>query len=174
MSVDARAVGGDEVHTRSFHRFYREHIGRVTALAIALTADRAAGEDVAQEAFTRAFRDWASVGTYDDPGAWVRRVAINLSHSRWRKLRNESRALRRVGGSRDATITELQPAASELWRAVRQLPRRQAIAIALHYVDDLSVADIAALTGVSPGTTKSDLHRGRRRLTQLLEREDVG
>lgn len=156
---------------RSFRRFYDEHVRRVTALAVALSADPAVAEDIVQEAFLRAYRDWDRVQAYDDPGAWVRRVAANLSHSRWRRLRSEGRALVRLGPPRPAPAVELPTDGAAVWGAVRQLPRRQAVAIALHYVDDLPVAEVAAVMGISEGTAKAHLHRGRQRLADVLRDE---
>jgi RNA polymerase sigma-70 factor (ECF subfamily) len=57
---------------------------------------------------------------------------------------------------------------AEFWRAVRRLPRRQAQAVALHYLDDLSVADVAGILEISPDTVKVHLHRGRRALADAL------
>ncbi len=151
-----------------FRDMYDANVRPVMALAVALTGDRASAEDLVQEAFTRAYRDWERVGRYDRPGAWVRRVVINLSHSRWRRLRSEARALRRL----DPEVSvEMADPAPDVWAAVRRLPHRQAAAITLHYVEDLSVAQIAAVTGVAEGTTKSDLHRARTRLAEMLDQE---
>lgn len=154
----------------SFDAFYRSHGKRVTALAVALSGRRDAAEELVQEAFARAYRDWERIGSYDDPGAWVRRVTVNLSHSRWRKLRREATALARLRAAPPQQSGLTEPSA-ELWRAVRALPRRQAATVALHYVDDLSVARIAQLLGVAEGTTKSDLHRARTTLAERLEEQ---
>ena len=56
----------------------------MVALTWALSGNRWAAEDLAQEAFVRAHRDWNSVEQMDSPNAWVRRVAINLARSRFR------------------------------------------------------------------------------------------
>ena len=52
---------------------------------------------------------------------------------------------------------------------MRRLPRRQAQAIALHYLDDLSVADVATILEISPDTVKVHLHRGRPALADALD-----
>lgn len=157
----------------SFRSFYDDNVRRVHALAMALTADHATAEDVTQEAFARAFRDWDRIGIYDQPGAWVRRVAVNLTRSRWRKLRNEAVTLARIGPPRTQDPPPLPEADAEVWAAVRGLPRRQAAAIALHYIEDLPVTEIAQILGVAEGTTKSDLHRARARLAELLDNREV-
>ena len=73
----------------SFDAFYRIEYPRVVALTYAL-GGRAAAEDLAQEAFLRAHRDWERVGRMEAPRAWVRRVAVNLCRSRWRRIRSEA------------------------------------------------------------------------------------
>lgn len=153
-----------------FVAFYHQNVERVTALAVALAGRRDAAEELAQEAFTRAYRDWGRVGSYDEPAAWVRRVTINLSHSRWRKLKREAIANARSHAAVSPHL-ELTGSSAELWQAVRRLPRRQAATVALHYIDDLPVADIAQLLGVAEGTTKSDLHRARTQLAKGLQQE---
>ena len=70
------------------------------AVAWALTGNVWTAEEVAQDAFLRAHRDWERISGYDEPGAWVRRVAINLATSRLRRGLREVRALARLGGRR--------------------------------------------------------------------------
>ena len=160
-------IAGRDVDVSSFHSFYQDHARRVTALAIALSGDAAAGEDLAQEAFTRAYQRWDQVRTYDDPGAWVRRVTANLSHSRWRRVKTEARALARLDTA--DRHTELTEPATEVWRAVRRLPANEAAVVALFYVEDRSVADIARILEIPEGTAKSCLHRARQRLARMLK-----
>jgi len=75
--------------------------------AYALTGSWEAAEDATQEAFLRAHRDWERVGRYDQPGAWVRRVAANLAVSALRRRLAEAKALLRLGGT-----TAARPAAA--------------------------------------------------------------
>jgi len=148
--------------------FYRREYTRMVAIARALLRSGAAAEDVAQESFVAAHRHWPKIRGYEDPGAWVRRVLINRATSLQRRLGAEWRALNRLGGQAETTIPELSPPATEVWEEVRRLPRRQAQAIVLHYVDQLSVAEIGEVMGCSPGAVKSHLHRARARLGERL------
>lgn len=157
---------------RAFADFYATEARVVIGLAIALTGDAGEGEDVAQEAFTRAYRDWDRVGAYDNPGAWVRRVVANLTVSRWRRRRSERRALTRLRSRATAEPT-FEPVDHAFWAAVRSLPRDQALAVGLFYIEDRSVADIAACMDRPENTVKSLLHRARARLAELLEMEDL-
>lgn len=145
-----------------FGVFYRREYRGVATLTMVLVRDAAAAEDLAQEAFLRAHRDWHRIGRHERPDAWVRRVATNLAMSRFRKLRAEAKALLR---STDRPPDgEMNAEAAEFWAEVRRLPRRQAEAVALHYVEDRSVDDIAALLGVSAASVKTHLQRARRTL----------
>ena len=124
--------------------------------------------DLAQEAFATAYRRWSEIAGYDDPLAWVRKVMINNAMSRGRRLRREVMALARIGGRPRPATPEIDSADRELWRIVSTLPKQQAAAIALHYVDDLSVDAIADLLGCSAGTVKTHLSRGRHALASQL------
>ena len=70
-----------------FTAFYNATWGRTVACAYAIAGDLGAAEDLAQEAYTRAWSRWSTISAYDDPAAWVRRVATRLAVSRWRRSR---------------------------------------------------------------------------------------
>jgi len=83
----------------------------------------------------------------------------------------EARALARIAlGARPAVV---DPTAGdpEFWSAVRALPRRQAQVVALHYLEDLPVAEVAEILDVSPGSVKRHLHDGRRALARRLHED---
>ena len=153
----------------SFEAFYLREYRRVVELAYALSGSRSGAEDLAQEAFMAAHGRWAEVGGYERPGAWVRKVAANLASSALRRRLAEGRALLRLAGRREscrpAALTEPD---ADFWRAVRDLPRRQAQAIALFYLEDLPVAAIAEVLDCAEGTVKALLHLGRRTLAARL------
>lgn len=148
-----------------FEDFVRDARLRLTGLAYSLTGDRTIAEDIVQEALLSTHRSWTAV---EQPLAYARRAVTNLCASRVRRLGRERRALTRWFGQRSAVYTELEPADAEFWRAVGALPVRQREVIALHYVEDLSVVDIAAALEISPGTVKSTLHEARRSLAATL------
>ena len=107
-----------------FVRFFRAEYPAVVTLVYGLSGSRAAAEDVAQEAFLRAHRDWRRVEAMDSPEGWIRRVAINLATSRWRRLRAEASAFARL--SPPASFVPPDEASSVFWEEVRRLPSRQA------------------------------------------------
>jgi RNA polymerase sigma-70 factor (ECF subfamily) len=155
----------------SFETLYRENYAAVVALVYALSGTRAVAEDLAQEAFLRAHQDWAQVSKMDRPDGWVRRVALNLARSRLRRLRAETVARLKIGADAGASASALHRDELEseaFWSEVRRLPSRQAQAIALHYIEDLSVSEVAETLGVADGTVKALLHQGRQRLGRQL------
>jgi RNA polymerase sigma factor (sigma-70 family) len=152
----------------SFEAFYRREYRAVVALAYGLSGSRVAAEDLAQEAFLAAHRDWDRVGVFEHRGAWVRRVAINLAVSGSRTRLREARALVRLAGQRQLRVEPLPAADADFWRTVRGLPRRQAQAVALYYLEDLPVRQIAAILGCSEGAVKAHLFKGRRTLGRRL------
>lgn len=137
----------------------------------AITSNFDEAEDVVQEAFVRAAASGRRFLRVENPEAWLRTTAIHVHRSRWRKLRNGKRA-------RDRMVVPRDPAALEdhvaIISALRALPEAQRQVIALHYLADLPVHEIAEELGVPPGTVKSRLSRGRDALAALLAYSDEG
>ena len=149
-----------------FERFFEREKSRVLALALALSRLPFGAEDVVQEAFLRAYRDWERVGRYDNPGAWVRRVTMNLATSRFRRLRAEAKALSRL--STNSVADELALVDDSLWNEVRRLPRGQAKVVALIYVEDLTSEQAAEVLGIGASTVRKHLSRARRTLKERI------
>jgi len=139
----------------------------MVAIARALVRNAASAEDLTQESFVAAHRHWDRISGYDDPRAWLRRVLVNRATSFHRRRSVEWRALARIGIGPEAEVL-LSPPSMEVWDEVRQLPRRQAQVIVLHYVDQLTIDEIADVIGCSQGAVKSHLHRARARLSHRL------
>jgi len=149
-----------------FEALYRAERTSILAVAAALVGDWGVAEDVVQESFAEAYLQWKTVGRFDRPGAWVRRVAINKAISRLRRRGVETRVLGRVGLGAQATTDA--PADAELWETVRGLPRRQAQVVALTYIMDLTMTEVADVLGCSEGSVKTHLHRARERLAREM------
>ncbi len=150
-----------------FASFYQRELRPVIGLAFVLSGSRSGAEDLAQDAFLKAYKRWETVGAYDNPGAWVRRVVSNSSVSVFRRRRAETRALVRFAGSA-YVVPDMTPDAITTWAAVRKLPNRQAQAIALRYYDRSSIADIARILECSENTVKTHLQRAKRTLEAQL------
>jgi len=150
-----------------FDSFYGREFEPVAALAFVLSGSRIAADDLAQDAFLAAYRRWGEIGRYDNPGAWVRRVVANRSVSLVRRSAAHARAIARLGSW--VSMAEMAPESVDVWRAVRRLPKRQAQAIALFYLEDMSLGDIARVLDCAEETVRTHLRRGRRTLAGWLE-----
>lgn len=131
----------------------------------AITGNFDEAEDIVQEAFVRAAATGHRFLRVDNHEAWLRTTAVNVHRSRWRKLRNGRRA-------RDRMVLPRDPEALadhlEITDALRALPEPQRQVIALHYLADLPVEQIALELGVPSGTVKSRLSRARDALAAQL------
>ena len=151
-----------------FDDFYLREYPAVVGLLQGLLRSRLVAEELAQETFLVAYRDWSRVSGLDNPRAWVRKVALNQRGSFLRAyLRQQARERRSVVREEDDTI-KLADEHAEVWEAVRALPPSQAQVIALHYYEDYSIRQIADALGRAPGTITAQLHPGRRRLARRL------
>jgi len=160
MEPTVRAVGRDS----GFAELFRAEYGTIVGLITVVVGDRAAAEDLTQDAFGKAHRHWDRIAAYERPGAWVRRVALNGALTHRRSRQREARALRRV----DAGGTVEAPEVVEVWQAVAQLPGQQRAAVALFYVEDRTTAEIAEILGCGESTARVHLHRGRQALKAAL------
>lgn len=156
-----------DLRAEPYEQFFRREYGRVVALVVAVSGDRESAEDVAQEALWRAHQRWSRISTYDKPGAWVRRVALNLASNARARRQTERAALDRLGRRRPP-VAAAEPDVDEFWATVCRLPTRQAAAVALYYLEDRSVVDVAEILGCAEGTAKAHLHKGRASLASLL------
>lgn len=156
----------------SFDAYYRADYSKLLGFGFVLTGSRPSAEDLVQDSLTVAHSSWHRINGYDDPGAWVRRVMVNKSRSRFRKLTSEAKALTRIGGRRPDVVLPSERS-SEVIDAVRSLPPRQSQAIALRYWEDRSVEEIASILDCGTETVKTHLKRGRAALSQSLNQHAV-
>jgi RNA polymerase sigma factor (sigma-70 family) len=155
-----------------------EHPRLVGALSL-YCGDRGVAEELAQDALSRACRDWRKVRRLDTRGAWTHRVAINLANSYFRRAAAEARAKRRLERQqRVHTDPAVDAAAAMTIRtAVSSLPRRQRTALILRYFADLSVRDVAAAMECPEGTVKTLTRKAIASMRQSLplhELKEVG
>lgn len=170
--------------TAAFDELYRSEWAGLVALGWSLTGRWSVAEELAQDAFADAYRGWDRVGGLDRPGAWLRRAVVNRATSHHRHRQVEDRGLARLdardragsagGGDPTGDGAAARVGDPAFWAAVRALPERQAACIALHYLEDRSVADIAEVLGCRAATVKVHLHRGRTALARNLAALDGG
>ena len=150
----------------AFDDLYRSTSQRLVRYCYALTGDLAEAQDVAQEAYVRAWRHWKQVAAHPAPEAWLRLTASRLATDRHRRIAGLRRALTRSGPTPPA-----EPPSGDavlLAAALRRIPADQRRALAMHYLLDLPVVDIAHELDVPAGTVKSWLSRGRAALAAQL------
>ena len=166
--VLGRAIG-DRVTDRSleYSAFFRGEFPRVLRTIELMLRDHGRAEEITQDAFVQLLLNWAKVSRYDRPDAWVRRVAIRLASRSAR--RDRLFALFRFDV---ATPTDPPGSRYDVPAAISRLPTSQRAAIVLHYYEDRPVSEIAVILGCAEPTARVHLHRGRRRLAQLLGEDD--
>lgn len=156
----------DQLLSETFERDYTA----LCRLAFLLLGDKAQSEETVMEAFTRTCRSWATIRDVERIGVFVRRAVINETRNQMRKRGNERSANQRwtsqaVGAGIESSGDD------EVVAALRALPPRQRAAVVLHYLEDLSEADTAAVLGCSAGTVKSQLAKARATLGARLRQD---
>ena len=172
VPAELRASDREQSDLIKFDEVVSAEWSALVALALGLTGSLAAAEDLTQDAMLRLYRRWSQISGYERPGAWLRRVVINLATSRARRLTVEAKALARLGRQRQAEEPALSSDADGFWATIRMLPRRQAQVLALHYGDDRSVPEIAEILRCAEGTVRFHLHDGRQALRDRLDATD--
>jgi RNA polymerase sigma-70 factor (ECF subfamily) len=155
----------------SFDELYAAHFSDLTVQLYAYFGDRQEAQDVVQEAFCRAYARWRTISRYDDPVAWLRRVAWNLALSKWRRTRT-ALAFARRHRPVDSAVAGPTPERVALVDALATLPATHRRAMVLRYLADLTIAEIAEREGVAEGTVKSWLHRARTALAERLGQDE--
>lgn len=155
-----------------FDALYAANFERLVMQLYAYTGDLAQAQDVVQESFARAVPRWNKLSTYDDPVAWVRRVAWNLATSRWRQLRRFNAFARQY---RPEPVAEPSPDRVAINTALATLPPKHRRVVVMYYLADMSVSEIAAHERMAEGTVKSWLYRARATLAaQLADAREEG
>ena len=143
----------------AFDSFYREHWGRLVGSLMLDGADRPTSEEIAQEAFVRAYGHWHRVQKMDSPQGWLWVTAMNLlrrSHRRHRTSFESNADLHDVTANVDDRLA--------LVTAIRRLPADQRSAVVLRHVLGLNTEEAAASMSRTQGALRILLHRA---MTQL-------
>jgi RNA polymerase sigma-70 factor (ECF subfamily) len=158
---------------------YERYKAPMYRTALAITRDTKAAEDILQEAFLRVNAYSHTIDETVPLGPWLYRVTVNLAYT-WtrqvkRRLQSFQDGLDRWTSSakwHPETITEEEEWRQVLQQAIDTLPDRHRVVIILHYLEGLSLQEIAYVTGVPEGTIKSRLYYARASLRKIiLERE---
>jgi RNA polymerase sigma-70 factor (ECF subfamily) len=169
-SAIAAVKGGD----RSAYGYLAgKYMKRVMSIAWGIVRNAADAEDLAQEAFVRAFQSLDRFRTGEPFGPWIYRIVTNLSldvmkhRTKFRdeELSGDEPAPRRDGAEVAAIRGELS---ERIDRAMQSLPGMQQVVARLFLVEGFEHPEIAAMTGVSEGTVRSHLSLARKKLREQL------
>ena len=152
-----------------FRNLFADHYMPVVGTVFMIVQDQARAEEIAQDAFMQLLRHWKRVSRYEQPEAWIRRVAIRLAV---RSVQREQRlrvAMARMVPQR----VELPDAAvsAEVLAAVRELSPKQRAVVVLFYFEDRPVAEIAQILDCSESAAAMRLQRAREHLAVALAEE---
>ncbi|MFK4227556.1 RNA polymerase sigma factor [Streptomyces sp. NPDC019890] len=163
--------------SEDFPRFFAHWEPQVRRYLIWLEGDPSVIEDAAQETMLSAFRYWEKLRGYEQPRAWLFKIA-------GQRLGDAQQARRKAGLSTDpfelpdrVRIEDDFAARDDrlaILDAVRKLPPQQATAIALQWQYDLSLREIADIMAISTGSVKTHLHLARKALQQQLGESEGG
>jgi len=149
-----------------FRAFYERLQPRAIAVARRMVGSPAVAEDLAAEAFARAYSRWPKVQQHPNPDAWLLRVVGNLAvdHVRKETRRPEVRGdAGRADPSADDAAFRI-----DLTDALRHLSGRQQEVVVMRYIIDLTEEDVASSLGMSTGSVKTHLHRATAKLRAAL------
>ncbi|HKI00217.1 MAG TPA: sigma-70 family RNA polymerase sigma factor [Candidatus Sulfotelmatobacter sp.] len=177
-----RAKHGD---AEAFQALYEKHKRRVYSLCLRMTTNTAEAEDLTQEAFLQLYRKIATFRGESAFSTWLHRLSVNvvLMHLRKKGLPVVSLEETTQGGEEDAPkkdfgAEDLRLAGSvdrlQLQRAVDDLPRGYRTIFLLHDVEGYEHNEIAGIVGCSIGNSKSQLHKARMKLRDLLKMNRAG
>jgi RNA polymerase sigma-70 factor (ECF subfamily) len=156
----------------AMEELFRLHWPRAQRAAFLVVHDRAAAEDIAQEAFLSALR---ALGRFDRRrpfGPWLHRIVVNraIDHARARKLRGEVEPHLEIADE-PGVATASADLSDELTAALRTLSPEHRATIVLRYLLDFTPSEIADALEMPRGTVNSRLRRGLDRLSLMLEEE---
>ncbi|MEL6543607.1 MAG: sigma-70 family RNA polymerase sigma factor [Myxococcota bacterium] len=166
-----QAQGGD---SRAMEQLYRAHAPAVHDYALRFARNRDVAEEVTQETFIRAFR---SIGRFRGQSkfrTWLFSIAINRLRTEMQKRSKRSSDL----DISDVEIGEEGPTPSgmsrrALQRALAALPEGYREVVLMHDVQGMGHGEIAQLRGTSVGTSKSQLHKARAKLREILKEQEM-
>jgi RNA polymerase sigma-70 factor (ECF subfamily) len=165
----ARAQAGD---TRAFEALYRLHVDRVYGLCLRMTGNVSEAEDCTQEAFIQAWNKIAKFRGDSAFGTWMHRIGVNAVLGRMRKSKREQDRLQLVADTAPSpVVTADNGSLRDLSAAIERLPEGARHVFVLNAVYGYSHEESSDMLGIAVGTSKAQLHRARRLLSQQLQEQ---
>ncbi len=164
-----RAQSGDQ---RAFERIYKENVGRVYAVCLRIVADQTRAEELTQDVFVRLWQMIKSFRGESAFSSWLHRIAVNVVLS---DFRSAKRRTAHVTSTDDLTDYDTEESSAppgfrmDLEQGISALPKRARAVFVLHDIEGYKHHEIAAMMDVSTGTSKSQLHRARKLLKEMLQ-----
>ena len=162
-------MAGEVVERGSLEELYVAYAPDGIRLAFLLTGDRALAEDLVQDAFVRLVGRLRHLREPEAFWTYLRRTIVNLASSHFRHRRVERAYLERQAAVPTAVTNSNEELDEAMHGVLLELPQRQRAAIVLHFYEDLTDIQAAAVLGCSPGTVRSLVSRGMQKLRQELE-----
>jgi RNA polymerase sigma factor (sigma-70 family) len=172
VSTESSATSDHPVRVMTFDAFYQSERGGLLAVALMVSGDPSRAEDLVHDVFEAVYRDWDRVARRENPSAWVKRMLLNKSVSAFRRSRAEVRALTRFRVDTQVHFPNVTGDLERMWLEVRRLPKRQFQVVALRYVGDLSLGEIADVLGCSSESVRTHMRRARSTLAKRLDLEE--
>jgi RNA polymerase sigma-70 factor, ECF subfamily len=175
LDLVKRAQKGD---SEAFASLFYAHKARIYSVCLRMTNNTAEAEDLTQDAFLQVFRKLSTFRGDSALSTWLYRIAVNtvLMHFRKKALRQisldepynqDARLVRREYGSRDGRLVGSVDRIA-LTRAIKELPVGYRTIFLLHEVEGYEHQEIAELLDCSVGNSKSQLHKAKLRIRELL------
>jgi RNA polymerase sigma-70 factor (ECF subfamily) len=158
-AIVERARAGDP---RAFERLYRDTSGRVHALCLRLTGDRALAEDCVQEAYVRAWKALPRFEARSAVGTWLHRIAVNVVLERRRRPTADLEFVESLPEADvDAALFDTPVEEAEIEAAIASLPTGARDVLVLCAIHGHTHVEAAQMLGIAVGTCKAQLHRAR-------------
>lgn len=158
---------------RAFQRLMMKYLPQIRRYFIIKTAgDEALSDDLTQETFIRAWRGLSGFGRLSSFSTWLYKIAFNVHASHVAKSvttlsLDDEKTVFAIADDNNIATLEIQ---EEVREAIYKLSEGERECITLFYIDDMSIKDIAKVTGYATGTIKSHLARGRKNLEKILRK----
>jgi len=171
--LDGHLLSVEDGDAREFEARLADSSALAVRVAYSVVRNRQDAEDVAQEAFARAYRRFGELRDRERFRAWLVRMTWRLaldhrrSHKRRQARDDAAMAVTPRTGDLEAD-TMARERSARLWRAIDELPERLRVVIVLAAIEGHGIKDVAALLGVAEGTIKSRLFEARHALHDKL------
>ncbi len=157
---------------RAFEALYRLHVDKIYGLCLRMTGNVSEAEDCTQEAFIQAWNKLEKFRGDSAFATWLHRIAVNIVLGRIRKSKREQDRIQSITDTSSAPlVTGDTGELRDLSEAVDRLPSGARHVFVLHAVYGYSHDEAADMLGIAAGTSKAQLHRARRLLSQQLTQQ---